>query len=596
VNEAVEVTADVVDQDLSVVELWYEYGSGWQHLTMSHRSGDTYNGTIPGQSYGTVVQYFVNASDEWGMTTWAMDGANPWSYTVADLSPPVVANVAHTPIPVTYLDAAHVTADVSDEGSGLDTVELYYSINGGGWLNTIMTVAGPGTYEATISAQSWNTDVDYYVNATDNMGLITIDDNGGANYTYTVVDNINPVIQNVVRDLGTVQYNDTVEVSCTATDPGSGIATVTLYYRNDSGLWYSTPMSYNGSHYVGIIPEHNSNAVVEYYVEATDNATNSAMSGTDNYTVQDDYPPEISDIDHWPTDVTASDSPDVNCTVIDTGSGINNVTLYYQVDGGGFNSVPMTHRGGGEYNGTIPAQSWGAFVEYYITAIDNNMNSITDNNGGIYYSYTVGDIVGPVIQNVGHTPTEVENDDSPVVSCDVTDPGSGVQFVELYYRIGGSGPFTSVLMTEGVAGHYTASIPIQAYGTFVEYYVNATDWANNWNTDPAVGIYYDYTVVDVTPPDIDNISQTPLSVVFTDSVIVSCDVTDSSTGVSTVMLYYRLNGGLWTSVSMSLTTPDHYEATIGVQPYGTLVEYYVNATDNDDNWVIDDDGGLNYSY
>ncbi|MBM4119006.1 T9SS type A sorting domain-containing protein, partial [bacterium] len=45
------------------------------------------------------------------------------------------------------------------------------------------------------------------------------------------------------------------------------------------------------------------------------------------------------------------------------------VQLHYRVNGGGFSNVAMSGTGNpDEYAGTIPAQSWGSVVEYYITA------------------------------------------------------------------------------------------------------------------------------------------------------------------------------------------------------------------------------------
>ena len=50
--------------------------------------------------------------------------------------------------------------------------------------------------------------------------------------------------------------------------------------------------------------------------------------------------------------------------VIDPGT----VSLSYRVDGGGFTSVAMAAGGGDDYVGTIPGQTWGSVVEYYLYA------------------------------------------------------------------------------------------------------------------------------------------------------------------------------------------------------------------------------------
>jgi hypothetical protein len=471
---------------------------------MSHRSGDTYNGTIPNQTNDAVVEYYITANDSWGLLTTALDGGSYWTYTVGDTTAPTIDNVIQTPATVGYLDSVNITAEITEEGTGLQSVNLYWRLNAGYWNISSMSSTGSGGYYVFIGPHSYNIFVEYYINATDNVGLQGI----SSTYSYTVTDTVPPVITNLAHTPVSVEYTDSPTVRCNVTDALSGVATVVLYYQVDGGGWSTVAMSpTSGTGYAGTIPAQTWNAFVEYYVNATDNA-GAWITASDSYTVGDSVDPQISDIGQTPVSVNYTDSPVVNCDATDAGSGIATVTLYYRVDGGTWNPVSMSHISGDRYEGSIPVQSWNAFVEYYIVAADAAGNSVTDDNSGSYYSYSVGDNIDPIISNVDHSPDPVSSTDTATVGCDVTDVGSGVNTVTLWYQVD-SGGWSAVAMSNTAGNHYEGVIGVQTYASFVEYYIVATDVAGNSVTEDNGGSYYSYTVTDGTPPNIINISHSP---------------------------------------------------------------------------------------
>ena len=588
----VDVTADIVEQDLDTAEVHYRVdGGGWQSVVMDHRSGDTYNGTIPSQTHDAVVEYYITANDSWGLLTTALDGGSYWTYTVGDTTAPTIDNVIQTPETVNYLDSVNITAEITEEGTGLQSVELYWRLNGGYWNISTMSPTGTGGYYVFIGPHNYNIFVEYYINATDNVDLQGI----SGTFSYTVTDTVPPVITNLAHTPVSVEYTDSPTIRCNVTDAMSGVDTVVLYYRVDGGGWSTVAMSpTSGTGYAGTIPAQAWDAFVEYYVNATDNV-GAWDTAADNYTVGDSVDPQISNIGQTPVLVNFTDSPVVHCDATDAGSGIATVTLYYRMDGGTWNPVSMSHTTGNQYEGSIPVQSWNTFVEYYIVAQDTAGNSVTDNNSGSYYSYTVGDNTDPVASNVDHSPDPVSSTDSVTVGCDVTDTGSGVNTVTLWYQVD-SGGWSSVAMSNTAGNHYEGVIGIQAYNAFVEYYIVAMDVAGNSVTEDNGGSYYSYTVIDGTPPNITSISHSPIPVQYTDSPTVGCDVTDPESGVGTVTLYYRVNGGGWSTLVMGHTAGVHYEASIPAQSWGDSVEYYVNATDSSGNFAVNDNGGSYYSY
>lgn len=81
-------------------------------------------------------------------------------------------------------------------------------------------------------------------------------------------------------------------------------------------------------------------------------------------------------------------------------------------------------------------------------------------------------------------------------------------------------------------------------------------------------------VRDTHGPNISLVQRNPSVPTYQTSVTVTSDITDNME-LAEVNLHY--NNGSWHVVEMTKTTG--YEAIIPVAPYGTLVEYYVNATD-----------------
>ena len=101
------------------------------------------------------------------------------------------------------------------------------------------------------------------------------------------------------------------------------------------------------------------------------------------------HTPVESQPDATPTAITATITSDE--TTINTGA----LAVFYKVDGGSFSSVGMSSAGGDDYTGTIPTQSSGAFVQYYIYAEDDNANSATHPTTAptTLHSFFVGKIV-----------------------------------------------------------------------------------------------------------------------------------------------------------------------------------------------------------
>jgi agmatine deiminase len=109
--------------------------------------------------------------------------------------------IHHVPLFVTNdtLNDYEVTAkivDHSNTGLIMDSCKIYYQINGGDWQYSMLTAGlDPYMYEGTIPAQSWGTEIRYYIQAGDNSGRVETHPYIGAPgaHVFNVLD-INPVI------------------------------------------------------------------------------------------------------------------------------------------------------------------------------------------------------------------------------------------------------------------------------------------------------------------------------------------------------------------------------------------------------------------
>ncbi|MHA1187392.1 MAG: hypothetical protein ACTSSK_11050, partial [Candidatus Heimdallarchaeota archaeon] len=108
---------------------------------------------------------------------------------------------------------------------------------------------------------------------------------------------------------------------------------------------------------------------------------------------------------------------------------LEGIELHYKVDFGSWNSVPMIFNGA-EYESTIPAQSYGSFVEYYVEAIDIYGHETTFGTDYAPYFYTVQDYIDPELEIIGPLENEILSG-SVQFDIDGYDLGSGLVYFEI---------------------------------------------------------------------------------------------------------------------------------------------------------------------
>lgn len=158
--------ADVNQKDVLTYNLDYWDGDNWNSIVMGLTT-TSYEWISPGLE-GDVIKVRVKATD--GRFT-AEDESDA-AFTIDNLGP-MISDVTHSPSSPTALDTVNVTAEVTDL-SGLQRVELFYTVNDGSEQDVAMTKIFGNIYAVDFPVNfAVNDQVKYHVEANDNNDLVT---------------------------------------------------------------------------------------------------------------------------------------------------------------------------------------------------------------------------------------------------------------------------------------------------------------------------------------------------------------------------------------------------------------------------------------
>lgn len=207
--------------------------------------------------------------------------------TIVDALPPTVENLSMNPQKPNYKEPVNIRCISKDQKSGVGKLVLYYSVNRGGiWeeKQIPMNKVSEDTYEATIPPQPYNSEVQYYVYAEDNVGNTY----KSTLQRYLVIDDIEPTIENVIQYPERPGLFEHVVIKSRVKDDGSGVSEVLIYYSTDGGIsWKPVQMKIIGEDvYEGIIDSQPLGTRVIYYIEASDKAGNKAKTQQQSFYVE----------------------------------------------------------------------------------------------------------------------------------------------------------------------------------------------------------------------------------------------------------------------------------------------------------------------
>jgi hypothetical protein len=157
---------------------------------------------------------------------------------IIDGTAPLVEILDFSPVEPNSESTVSVKVNASDGLSGLDSVVLYYSIDAAStWTPLSPSLIDGSTFNFTIPSMANDTHVQFYVEATDQVGNIASDDNESEFYEYQVVDpteSTTPTTTTTGTTGNTQPVDPMGPVILLAAIAGVGIVLVSggLYYRS----------------------------------------------------------------------------------------------------------------------------------------------------------------------------------------------------------------------------------------------------------------------------------------------------------------------------------------------------------------------------
>lgn len=347
-NETVLVFVNATEPEFAsgVKELILSYNNGtsWTNVTMTPQEG-LYAATIPEFAFGTTVQYRVYAFDSAG--NWA--SVDVYSYTVQDRFLPVAT--IWCPTSGLYL-SGNVTVEVYVYDDNFFKADLM--VNG-----TVLTSWNETGHHTCVWNASTSPDGIYTLTlkAYDQAGNI------GETSCQVTIDNTPPIVEiHRPSDGSFVRSTVIVEVNC----EDANLDVLTIMIDDFVHVWRA-----GGSQICIWETTEFADGAYTLVLSAKDKAGNTAE--TSIQVTVDNTAPLLSNPYWVPQEPHVGEEVNVSLSIFEDGSGIKNVTLWYRVGNGKWNSLNMTLENG-NWTAGIPSQEENAIVTFYVDCYDNAGN------------------------------------------------------------------------------------------------------------------------------------------------------------------------------------------------------------------------------
>jgi hypothetical protein len=249
---------------------------------------------------------------------WAMDAAQNISlqpsstFTVLlDQTPPVLT-FSTSPLAGALLvggNSFSLAFSASDVLSGMSSLKLQYAVNG-------VTFSDVATLTVTDIAYSWTIPTDDSSQA--KLRLVATDQFGNSNTLDSpafIIDSSNPVVS-LTSPTGAYRGGSSLDLSFSASDAGSGVASLALQYASDGTTFTGvTSLTPGSTSYSWTVPTHDV-VTAKLRMIATDSLGHTSTTTTNAFTVDSTGPsiPSISLASGSPTNSTAVTFTVASCT------------------------------------------------------------------------------------------------------------------------------------------------------------------------------------------------------------------------------------------------------------------------------------------
>jgi len=207
-------------------------------------------------------------------------------------------------------------------------------------------------------------------------------------------------------------------------------------------------------------------------------------------------------------------------------------------------------------------------VDYNFSSYDINPRSAND-------FIAVGD---PYIASINYGPIPLNTEDPFTVTAEIYDYDGTIESAELFYRLGSSNDFSSIMMNDQGDDNFVAELAaLPSEDDYYLIYVTATD--NQGNSSES---YPEVIEIEVPAPVVEDLS---LSFVEdSGELAVQAIITDIDGVVELAKIYYYLDYSdeyYELTMEQDLSDPTIFHATIPAQDPGVTVNVGIYAEDND---------------
>ncbi|RLF49867.1 MAG: hypothetical protein DRN20_00910, partial [Thermoplasmata archaeon] len=581
---------------------WYNGSVSMERSDCDYYGNGNYTATIPGQEHAGTLYIWIEAVDDLGNA----NKSEKYAIVIRDLLAPEIRDVvAHPNKGDEYVTGEEIVVEARIlDNVGVDTTnppKVCYWLNSGSKKYAEMHIYSgdvkDGVWRGSIPPLTDVGTLHYYVIASDTSG----NENTSEQYEVEVVDINPPQISHEPVSQGELgkkicvyaNISDDVWVRdayvfYVGTDGVEGQCSMELVDGDERDGMYR---GYIPEQYTPTDPDTNS-PLLEYWIGAVDKCNN--WKNTTKYYVKivstDKTPPTIRLT--APTEANMGESINVTATVNDN-LAISFVRLWYKDVYGGVHNVSMKYLGTertkiGDWYYEIPPQNDIGKITLYAYTEDTSHNGARSSTQNI----SIVDRIAPEIE-YNHTKVAYSDTDKPIdIYANVTDVGTGVWKVTLYYRLSYEVDWIEMPMTktDRYPHEYWAQIPAQHVLASLYYYIIAQDYANNTAYAPAKESYYTITLVDLTEP---TIVHTPPHYGFVgEDIKIYANISDNiAVDINNVILYYRYPGGSdFLSTPMELIRGNKTDGTyLGVIPAPSddgYLHYYIIAKDESGNTAM----------
>ena len=541
--------------------------ASWNNETMSEGASNLWSFTTAITfNIGELIEYWFKARD--AVSNWkTLDNEGSYySFYITDQNDPVITSPGTDPVtPVKETDDVKIYATITDND---DVVYAFclIRINLASWNNYSMTEGASDEWYYQSGTYSVGDDVDWYIQAKDNVPNSVV----SSTFGFNVTDQTLPVISSPEHSPSTPKETDSVILRATCTD-NDDVTYAFVFWQVDGGGFTNSSMTEGASDVWNYdIGTHAIGVLIQYWFKARDAAYNwQTLDNSGSYysfyiTDQDD--PNISGEVYDPDPALYTDNIQINATVTDN-DVVKNASVWYRVDAGSWSEYNMS-KDGNIYYYTIGSFNTGEYIEYFIEAYDNAENGV---NGSIHGFY-ITEQDPPVITNVVQLPSSPVTELQTIqINATVTD--AYLDKVLLVWRVDG-GSWTNASMSNIEGDIWTYTIGAFSIGSDIDYYIFANDTYANEQTSSTFG----FNVTDQTNPVISNPGHEPDNPDHQDSVILSATITDNDDVIYAYALI-QINEGSWNNYTMTEGASDVWSYDSGTYSLGTNVSYYFQAKD-----------------